>query len=236
MKIVIVIPTYNERKNISKLTEKIFALRIDGLEMIVVDDGSPDGTGDKVKKLGERFPVTLLAREKKRGLGSAYLAGFKKALEMGADFIFEMDADLSHDPDDVPRLLEPCLDGADLAIGSRRVAGGKIIGWGWARKFMSAGAMRLSRLILQLKNKDVTSGFRCWRREALLRIDLDKIKSNGYAFQEEILWRAQQAGLKIAEVPVIFVDREEGKSKLGWREVLEFFKVMLSLRAKRSNP
>ena len=229
MKTILVIPTYNEKENIEKLITKIFALNISELEILVVYDNSPDGTADIVEQLSEKYPLHLLKREGKLGLGSAYIAGFKKALSLGADYIFEMDADFSHDPDDIPRMLESAQD-ADLVIGSRKIKGGKVIGWGWTRKFMSNGAMMFSRLLLGLKARDVTAGFRCFRRDVLHALDLDAIKSNGYAFQEELLYRTQKAGFKITEIPVTFVDRQEGKSKLSKKDIIEFFIVMIKLR------
>lgn len=242
MKPIIVIPTYNESENIEKLIKKIFEQKIEGLEILVVDDNSPDGTAQIVKNLQSRQfggqaiinnqQIHLLERQGKLGLGSAYIAGFKKALELGADYIFEMDADFSHDPEDVPRLLEACQS-ADLAIGSRKIKGGKVIGWGWTRKFMSNGAMWFSRLVLQLKPRDVTAGFRCFRRRVLESINIDTIKSNGYAFQEELLYRTQKAGFTITEVPVIFIDRQEGKSKLSKKDIIEFFIIILKLKFKK---
>ncbi|MBI5222727.1 MAG: polyprenol monophosphomannose synthase [Candidatus Magasanikbacteria bacterium] len=237
MKPVIVIPTYNEAENIEKLIKKIFSLNIPGLEVIIVDDNSPDNTAVIVKNIpaspaGRQYQISnihLITRPAKLGLGSAYIAGFKKALDIGADYIFEMDADFSHDPDDIPQLLQAAQH-ADLVIGSRKIPGGKIIGWGWGRKLMSDGAMWFSRLLLGLKTEDVTSGFRCFRRQVLESIPLDEVKSNGYAFQEEMLFRAQKAGFKIAEVPVTFIDRRAGHSKLSKKDVVEFFLIILKLR------
>ena len=244
MKTIIVIPTYNEAENIEKLITKIFSLEIDDLEIIVVDDNSPDGTSEIIKNLqsfppkakipsegGAIFNLHLIQRTKKLGLGSAYITGFKKALELNADYIFEMDADFSHDPDDIPRLLKAC-ENADLVIGSRKIKGGKVIGWGWTRKFMSNGAMWFSRFLLSLKPKDVTAGFRCFKRKVLESININTIKSNGYAFQEELLYRTQKADFKITEVPVIFIDRQEGKSKLSKKDIFEFFWIILKLRFK----
>jgi len=235
MKTIIVIPTYNEAENIEKLIKKIFSLEIPDLEILVVDDNSPDKTAKIVEDLKSSFfnlQLHLLKREGKLGLGSAYIAGFKKALDLNADYIFEMDADFSHDPEDVPRLLKACQQ-ADLVIGSRKIEGGKVIGWGWIRKFMSNGAMWFSRIVLGLKTKDVTAGFRCFRRRVLESIDINSIKSNGYAFQEELLYRTQKAGFTIIEIPVIFIDRQEGKSKLSKKDILEFFWIILKLRFRK---
>ncbi len=230
MMITIVIPTYNEKDNLRELAEKIFAQKIPGLEIIFVDDNSPDGTAGTIRELALKYPIHLIARPAKLGIGSAYIAGFKKALALGADFIFEMDADLSHDPADIPRLLAACETGVDLAIGSRRVAGGRVIGWSPWRHFTSAGAMWFARLILGLKARDVTAGFRCFRRLALEKINLDDIHSNGYALQEELLYKTQKAGLAIKEIPVVFNDRTKGKSKLSKKDIVEFFTAMLKLR------
>jgi dolichol-phosphate mannosyltransferase len=230
---IIVIPTYNEKENIAKLISKIFDLKIDNLNIIVVDDNSPDKTADIVKKLQEKYKnLSLIKREGKLGLGSAYIAGFKKALELKADYIFEMDADFSHDPDDIPRMLE-AIKNADLVIGSRKIKGGKVIGWGARRKFQSNGAMWFSRLLLNLKAKDVTAGFRCFRSEVLKKININSIKSNGYAFQEELLYRTQKNNFTIKEIPVIFVDRQEGQSKLSKKDILEFFSIIIKLKFKK---
>lgn len=204
-------------------------MRIADLEIIVVDDNSPDGTADIVQRLTEQYPIHLIQRESKLGIGSAYIAGFKKALAMSADYIFEMDADFSHDPADVPRLIE-AMNGADLTIGSRRVHGGNIIGWNLRRHFTSFAATVFSRFILKLKTNDVTSGFRCYKRKVLESINLDAVTSNGYAFQEEMLYRTEQAGFTVAEVPVTFIDRKKGKSKLSTKDIGEFFAVMMKLR------
>ena len=242
MKPVIVIPTYNESQNIEKLLTKIFTLNIPELEVVVVDDNSPDGTSRIVERLKTYLPrrqagdlrlnINLITRSGKLGLGSAYITGFKKALEIGADFIFEMDADFSHDPDDIPRLLEAGQN-ADLVIGSRKIKNGKIIGWNFWRKFMSSGAMWFSRILLSLKTKDVTAGFRCFKRKVLESIELDNIKSNGYAFQEELLYRTQNDGFIIKEIPVTFIDRTEGKSKLSKKDIVEFFVRVIKLKMKR---
>jgi len=232
MKTIIVIPTYNEAENIEALIKAIFALNINDLEIIVVDDNSPDNTAKEVEKLTDRYPIHLIKRRAKLGIGSAYIAGFKKALSLNAEYIFEMDADFSHNPKDIPRMLE-AVQSADLVIGSRKIHRGKIEGWNWRRKFMSDGAMWFSRFFLRLKAKDVTAGFRVFRRKVLVKLNLDKIKSNGYAFQEELLYRTQKLGFVIKEIPVIFVDRQKGQSKLSNKDILEFFIVMFKLRFKK---
>ncbi len=229
MKPIIVIPTYNERGNITKLIPALFSQGISGLEIIVVDDNSPDGTAHEVEILRAKYPVHIIKRLRKLGLGSAYITGFKKALALGADYIFEMDADFSHDPNDVQRFLS-ALDQADLVIGSRRIPGSKIIGWNIWRHCTSWAAMGFSRIFLKLKTHDVTAGFRAYRRQVLETIDLDTIKSNGYAFQEETLFRVERLNLRVAEIPVTFFDRKIGKSKLSGKDIMEFFKVMLRLR------
>ncbi len=232
MKPVIVIPTYNEKDNIAALLQEIFALSVVGLEVVVVDDNSPDGTAKIVEDMSHHHSLHVINREKKLGLGSAYIAGFKKALVLGATHIFEMDADFSHNPKDIPRLLDEAKE-HDLVIGSRRVAGGKIVGWSVVRHCTSYGATLFARMFLGLHAKDVTAGFRCMKREVLESIDLDAIASNGYAFQEELLFLIQQKHFSIKEIPVIFVDRKRGVSKLGKKDIIEFFTTMRRLRKKK---
>lgn len=234
MKTVVVIPTYNERDNIVNLINDIFAQQIPNLQIIVVDDNSPDKTAELVAAAQTVHPdLYLIKRYNKLGLGSAYIAGFKKALALGADLICEMDADFSHDPKDLPRLIEVCTNGFHLAIGSRKIKGGKVVGWNIKRKLMSHGAMVVARIFLRLKVKDVTAGFRCYRREVLEKINLDEIKSNGYAFQEEMLFRTQKNNFQIKEIPVIFTDRKLGKSKLSNKDIGEFFATIFRLCTTR---
>ena len=232
MKTFVIIPTYNERENIVNLINEIFLQPIVDLNIIVVDDNSPDKTAIAVAQAQTVYPgkLYLINRYHKLGLGSAYIAGFKKAMALGADLLIEMDADFSHDPKDLPRLVEACIEGFDLAIGSRKIKGGQVIGWGFKRKLMSNGAMYFSRFLLGLKTKDVTAGFRCFKRQVLEKIGLDNIKSNGYAFQEELLYRTEKLGFTVKEVPVIFKDREVGQSKLGKKEIKEFFVIIFKLR------
>lgn len=232
MKTVIIIPTYNERANITRLIPALFDLKIPELELIIVDDNSPDETAEVAEKFREQFPIYLIKRPRKLGIGTAYVAGFKKALSIDAAIIFEMDADFSHDPADVPRLIA-AIKTADVAIGSRRVPGGKIIGWGPNRHLTSWVAMTIARLFLQLKTKDVTAGFRVYRRPVLETILQTEITSNGYAFQEEILYRVEKNKFTILEIPVIFTDRTSGKSKLSSQDIWEFFRVMWRLRRGR---
>ncbi|MFH1457111.1 MAG: polyprenol monophosphomannose synthase [Patescibacteria group bacterium] len=231
--VYIVIPTYNEKENIERLVKEISNLNILNLKILIVDDNSPDGTGEIADKLKNNYSVEVLHRQGKLGLGSAYRAGFKYALENTATYIFEMDADFSHDPKDIIKILKTTQDGADLVIGSRKIKGGKIIGWNWKRHFYSNGAMFISRLLLNLKTKDVTAGFRCFRANTLEKIKYQEVKSNGYAFQEEMLYRVEKNNLKVIEVPVIFYDRAKGKSKLNKKDIIEFFRVILKLKFKR---
>ncbi|HRY36442.1 MAG TPA: polyprenol monophosphomannose synthase [Candidatus Magasanikbacteria bacterium] len=233
MKIAVVVPTYNEAKNIETLIQKIAALNLTDWRIFFVDDNSPDKTSQIIQTFIKQYPITLIQRPQKLGLGSAYVAGFKEALKQKADYIFEMDADLSHNPQDIPSLLQACEDGADLAIGSRKINGGKIIGWNWRRHFMSDGAMFFSRFILGLKTRDVTSGFRCYSRKVLESINFDKISSGGYAFQEEMLYLTEKNNFKITEVPVIFSDRKLGKSKLSTKDIWEFFITVFRLKFKK---
>lgn len=234
MSIWLIIPTYNEKENLANLIYAIAEnLKNYHYQILVVDDNSPDGTGQIAEDLKVKYPIEVLHRSGKLGAGSAYLAGFKKALANGADLIFEMDADFSHRPEDLPRMIEAAKD-ADLVIGSRKIAGGKIIGWRWYRYFYSNGAMFFSRLILGLKTKDVTAGFRCYHCEVLKKINLDNIKSNGYAFQEEMLYHIEKAGFKVKEIPVVFPDRRLGQSKLNKKDITEFFKIIFKLRFSKA--
>lgn len=234
MQPIVVIPTYNERDNIVNLIKDIFGQNIPDLKIIIVDDNSPDKTALAVEDVKVNNPnIYLIKRYNKLGLGSAYIAGFKKALALGADFIIEMDADFSHDPKDLSKLIQVCKDGFHLAIGSRKIKGGKIVGWNFKRKIMSHGAMTIARFFLRLKPKDVTSGFRCYRREVLEKIKLDNIKSNGYAFQEEMLYRTQKNKFQIKEIPVTFNDRKIGTSKLSNKDIIEFFVTIFKLCTTR---
>jgi dolichol-phosphate mannosyltransferase len=233
MKKIIVIPTYNERENIEALLRSIFDLGIKNLGVIVVDDGSPDETGEVVKNLMNKYPVELIERTNKLGLGSAYVAGFQKALTGGADLILEMDADFSHQPKYLSGLIEAIEgNGFDVAIGSRRVEGGGVKGWNFFRNIESRLAMGFARMVLDLKTKDVTAGFRCYRSEVLKSLDLNRIRSNGYAFQEEMIYWCEKKGFKIKELPIDFIDRQKGKSKLGFRDIVEFFWTVVRLRFK----
>ncbi len=225
----IILPTYNERENLERLVQKIAALHLQEYELCVVDDASPDGTSEVAHTLSQKYPIHVCDRPGKLGLGSAYIEGFRYAMSQGARTIITMDCDLSHDPDDLPRLLEAARH-ADLVIGSRRVKGGSILGWSWVRTLASAGAMMISRTLLGIQTHDVTSGYRCYRRETLERIPLASIQSNGYSFLEEILYLVEHLGLRVVEVPVCYVDRTNGKSKLGTREIVKFFITIVRLK------
>ncbi|MFV9503328.1 MAG: polyprenol monophosphomannose synthase [Oscillochloridaceae bacterium umkhey_bin13] len=216
----VVVPTYNEAENIGELIPHILANP--RFRVLVVDDNSPDGTGTLVAEFAAHEPrVGLLSRAGKLGLGSAYLAGFRRALDEGAEFIFEMDADFSHDPRYLPDLLAAAEAGADLVLGSRYVKGGGTTDWGLGRKLISRGGNLYAGLILGLPIADATGGFRCYRRRVLANLDLGKVRSNGYAFQIEMAYRTRKAGFTITEVPIIFPDRRVGQSKMSRRIVIE---------------
>lgn len=233
MKILVVIPTYNERENIKLLVKEIFSLAIAGLEVLIIDDNSIDGTGQLADELSKAFPVQVIHRSSKQGLGTAYLTGFAYAIEHNFAIVFEMDADFSHQPQEIPNFLREITDGYDLVIGSRRVSGGKVVGWSAWRHFCSHGASLLSRLCLGLETKDVTSGFRAYKLRALQSLPLGKIRSNGYAFLEETLFWAEKEKLKIKEIPIVFIDRERGKSKLNFKIIFEFFLTIFRLMKEK---
>ena len=215
---VVCLPTYNERENLEPMLR---ALGDKGVRVLVIDDNSPDGTGEIADGLARELDyVDVLHRERKEGLGPAYLAGFRRALAEGADLVLEMDCDFSHSPDDVPRLLAAAEE-ADLVLGSRYVPGGSIGNWGLVRRFVSAGGSFYARVLLGSRVRDLTGGFKCYRRQVLETIDLDAIESKGYAFQIETTYRATRAGFRVVEVPIHFVDREEGGSKMSRAIVAE---------------
>ncbi len=223
MKVVTVVPTYNEASNLPGLLEALLAQPIPGLQVLIVDDESPDGTGRVAEELAARTPgrINVLHRQGARGLGRAYMDGFRWALGQGADIVVQMDADLSHSPGDVPRLTSG-LNGADVVIGSRYVPGGSVDErWGLARNLLSRSANALSRTILGLATHDATSGFRSWKRQALEAIDPGRIKSNGYLFQVEMVYISEKLGLKISEMPIYFADRKVGRSKMSMKVKLE---------------
>ena len=215
---VVCLPTYNEHENLEPMLR---ALGDKGVRVLVIDDNSPDGTGEIADGLARELDyVDVLHRERKEGLGPAYLAGFRRALADGADLVLEMDCDFSHSPDDVPRLLAAAEE-ADLVLGSRYVPGGSIGNWGLVRRFVSAGGSFYARVLLGSRVRDLTGGFKCYRRQVLETIDLDAIESKGYAFQIETTYRATRAGFRVVEVPIHFVDREEGGSKMSRAIVAE---------------
>ena len=212
---LVVIPTYNEAGNIENVINRIFALNDPSIEILIVDDNSPDGTGMLVARRQEKEPrVHLLQRPGKMGLGTAYVAGFRYALQNGFEYIFEMDADLSHNPDDLPRLLEK-INGYDLVIGSRYLTGVNVINWPLSRLLLSLFANWYTRTITRLPINDCTSGFKCIHRRVLETVALDGIVSNGYAFQIELHYKIWRCGFRICEVPIVFTERRQGKSKMS---------------------
>ena len=229
---VIIIPTYNEKENIERMIRTLMALE-HSFDVLVVDDGSPDGTAAIVKRMQDEFAgrVFIIERSGKLGLGTAYITGFKWALKQGYEYIFEMDADFSHNPDDVPRLYEACAkDGADLSIGSRYVTGVNVVNWPMGRVLMSYFASKYVRFITRLPVYDTTAGFNCYRRKVLETIDLDKIRFKGYAFQIEMKFVTHKCGFSIKEVPVIFVNRVLGVSKMSGGIFSEAFFGVISLK------
>jgi dolichol-phosphate mannosyltransferase len=220
MRPLVIVPTFNERDNLPTLLERL--LRHDGLRVLVVDDASPDGTGRIADEwaAANRARVQVLHRSGARGLGLSYIDGMYLALRTDATHICQMDADLSHDPDDLPRLIAATAD-ADVAIGSRYVPGGRIENWAAHRRMLSAFANWYIRSVTGLTIRDCTGGFRCWRREALERLPLGSLRSDGYAFVVELVWEASQVGLRCSEVPITFVERRQGASKLSGRVLLE---------------
>jgi dolichol-phosphate mannosyltransferase len=203
----------------------------EGFSVLVVDDGSPDGTGEIADRLAEQHEwVEVCHRAEKNGIGPAYLAGFRHALDRGAGYVMEMDSDFSHDPADLARLLEAVQGGADLALGSRYVPGGGVRNWGLLRRFISEGGSTYARVVLGLEIRDVTGGFKCFRREVLEAIHFDGVRSHGYAFQVELTYRAVRAGFQVVEVPIVFKDRERGESKMSWRIAAEAVWLVPRLR------
>ena len=221
------LPTYNERENLESMLR---ALGEQGVRVLVIDDNSPDGTGRLADRLAEELDyVDVLHRPRKEGLGPAYIAGFRQALADGAERILEMDCDFSHDPKDVPRLID-ATDDADLALGSRYVEGGQVADWGPVRRAISAGGSFYARVLLSAQIRDLTGGFKCYRTDVLRTIDLDAIQPKGYAFQIETTYRALRAGFRVVEVPIRFVDREAGGSKMSRAIVLEAIWKVPALR------
>jgi dolichol-phosphate mannosyltransferase len=222
MRATVCLPTYDERENLEQMLRALGGVLRDGDRVLVVDDRSPDGTGELADRLAEELPfVDVLHRERKEGLGPAYLAGFRQALADGAELVLEMDCDFSHDPNDVPRLIAAAEGGADLALGSRYVRGGSIPNWGLVRRAISLGGNLYAQAVLQSGVRDLTGGFKCFRRGVLETIDLGAIDSRGYAFQIETTYRVLRAGFRVVEVPIAFIDREQGHSKMNRSIVLE---------------
>jgi dolichol-phosphate mannosyltransferase len=225
------LPTYDERENLEPMIRALGRVLGPDDHVLVVDDGSPDGTGEIADRLAAELPyVAVLHRPRKEGLGPAYLAGFRRALADGAELVLEMDCDFSHDPADVPRLIEAAAD-ADVVLGSRYVRGGGVRNWGLVRRVISRGGSLYAQILLGLRLRDLTGGFKCYRREVLERIDLDAIESRGYAFQIETTYRALRAGFRVVEVPITFADREVGGSKMSRAIVLEAIWKVPALRA-----
>jgi len=228
---IVIIPTYNEKENIEKIIRKVFSLP-DLFHVLIIDDGSPDGTADIVKKLITEFPDQLFIQERKGklGLGTAYIHGFNWALNHHYEFIIEMDADFSHNPDDLIRLKKACESGADLAIGSRYIKGVNVVNWPMSRVLMSYFASVYVRLITGINIQDATAGFKCYKRKVLETINLDKIKFIGYAFQIEMKFTAIKHGFNVVEVPIIFTDRTEGTSKMSTRIFREAFLGVIQIK------
>jgi dolichol-phosphate mannosyltransferase len=231
----LVLPTYNEAENIEAIVEAASAVLADsvadGFRVLIVDDSSPDGTGEIADRLAATHDwLEVLHRSEKAGIGPAYLAGFAQALQAGAGCVLEMDSDFSHDPADLARLLLAVRDGADLALGSRYAPGGGVADWSIVRRFISIGGSTYARIVLGLHVRDLTGGFKCFRREVLEAIDFASVRSRGYAFQVELTYRAVRTGFRVVEVPIVFRDRQRGSSKMSWRITLEAMWLVPALR------
>lgn len=228
---IVIIPTYNEKENIEAIIRKVFSLS-DDFHILIVDDGSPDGTGAIVKSLQAEFPGQLFIEERrgKLGLGTAYIHGFKWCLARPYTYIFEMDADFSHNPEDPPRLRQACLDGADMSVGSRYITGVNVVNWPMSRVLMSYFASAYVRFITRMKIRDATAGFVCYHRRVLEKMNLDQIKFVGYAFQIEMKFTAVQYGFQVVEVPIIFTDRTLGTSKMSTKIFREAFFGVIQLK------
>ncbi len=235
---LVIIPTYNEKENIRKMIEKVFSLSKE-FHLLIVEDNSPDGTGAIVRSMLPEYEgrLFMLGRAGKQGLGTAYIAGFKWALERDYGYVFEMDCDFSHNPEDLIKLYDACAaGGADLAIGSRYIKGVNVVNWPLGRVLMSYGASMYVDFITSLPIKDTTAGFKCYTRKVLETIDLDNIRFMGYAFQIEMKYTAWKLGFKLVEVPIIFTDRTEGTSKMSSKIFKEAFFGVISLKFKKINP
>jgi dolichol-phosphate mannosyltransferase len=231
----LILPTYNESENIQAIVsasaEVLAGAAPEGFRVLVVDDGSPDGTGEIADAMAaEHEWLEVVHRSEKNGIGPAYLAGFRHALDRGAGYVMEMDSDFSHDPADLARLLAAVREGADLALGSRYVPGGGVSDWGLLRRFVSEGGSTYARWVLGLKVRDLTGGFKCFRREVLEAIHFDGVRSRGYAFQVELTYRAVRKGFRVVEVPIVFRDRQQGQSKMSWRIAAEAMWLVPGLR------
>ncbi|MBR6814617.1 MAG: polyprenol monophosphomannose synthase [Alistipes sp.] len=237
MRKLIVIPTYNEIDNISAMIDKIFSLDLE-FDLLVIDDGSPDGTAEVVKRRQAEFPsrLHLIQREGKLGLGTAYLRAFRWALERDYDYVFELDCDFSHNPDDLARLYAAAIDGNDVVVGSRYIKGVNVVNWPMSRLLMSYFASKYVRLITRMPVKDATAGFVCYSRKALETIDLDRIQMNGYGFQIEMKYTAWRLGMKIKEVSIVFTERQEGASKMSGGIFGEAFFGVMKLPFRRIKP
>ena len=237
----LILPTYDERENLEAIVRAVVPVldrsRCDGFRILVVDDGSPDGTGEIADRLATEIDeLSVLHRPAPQGLGPAYLAGFAHALEHGAGLVLEMDADFSHEPADVERLIAAVAGGADVALGSRYVPGGGVSDWGAGRRFVSRGGCWYARRVLGIGIRDLTGGFKCFRREVLEAIDLPTVRSKGYAFQVELTYRALLAGFTVVEVPIVFRDRRHGRSKMNWRIGREAVFLLPRLRKRHPRP
>jgi dolichol-phosphate mannosyltransferase len=222
MRATVCLPTYNERENLAPMLTALGGVLRDGDRVLVIDDSSPDGTGELADRLAGELPfVDVLHRERKEGLGPAYIAGFRQALAGSAELVLEMDCDFSHDPADVPRLIAAAEEGADLVLGSRYVRGGAVGDWGLVRRAISRGASLYTGLFLRMHVKDPTGGFKCFRRQVLETLDLDAITPRGYAFQIETTYRVRRAGFRVVEIPITFNERTAGRSKMTRGIVLE---------------
>ncbi|MFN5181693.1 MAG: polyprenol monophosphomannose synthase [Bacteroidota bacterium] len=232
---LVIIPTYNEKENIEKMVRRVFSLSAD-FDLLIVDDGSPDGTAQIVKSLQTEFQNKLFIEERKGklGLGTAYIHGFKWALKRDYKFIFEMDCDFSHNPDDLIRLLHACQNGGDVSVGSRYCSGGKVSNWPIGRIMMSYFASVYVRMVLWINIKDTTAGFVCYRRNVLENLNLDAIRFMGYAFQIEMKYKAVKKGFKVVEVPIVFTDRVEGVSKMSTKIFKEAFWGVLQMRFSKN--
>lgn len=233
MKTLVIIPTYNEKENIQDIIEQVLSQPLN-TDLLIIDDGSPDGTAALVKEKIQKHPTRLFIEERqgKLGLGTAYIHGFKWALEKGYDFICEMDADFSHDPKSLNDLQKACTEGADVAIGSRYITGVNVVNWPMSRVLMSYYASKYVKIITGMPVKDATAGFKCYKKEVLEKINFDKIKFIGYAFQIEMKFKAWKHGFRLVEVPIIFTDRSKGESKMSTSIFKEAFFGVIQLRIK----